>query len=174
MLLLLLDKVGFDLKISCFFSNYLVGKKTKYFWNDLSSLFFDVNIGIGQGLALSPILLILYLLPVFHIFEKRLKNLKIPISVISFVDDGLFISQNKYFHISNSNLFCSYCVMSHLLEQFSLVIKYGKTEVFHFSRSHGVFYPLFLDLSILGEPILHLKETWYYLGFIFDRKLSFC
>ena len=89
MLLLLLDKVGFDPKISCFFSNYLVGKKTKYFWNDLSSLFFDVNIGIGQGLALSPILLILYLLPVFHIFEK---NLKIPISVISFVDDGLFIS----------------------------------------------------------------------------------
>ena len=64
--------------------------------------------------------------------------------------------------------------MSHLLEQFSLVIKYGKTEVFHFSRSHGVFYPLFLDLSILGGPILHLKETWYYLGFIFDRKLSFC
>jgi len=61
-----LDKAGFDPKISCFFGNYLVGKKTKYFWNDFSSPFFNINVGVGQGSALSPILSALYLIPVFH------------------------------------------------------------------------------------------------------------
>ena len=113
----------------------MMSRKTKYFWNDFSSSYFDINIGIGQGSALSPILSALYLSPVFHIFEKRLKNLKIPVLVISFVNDSLFIAQNKSFHISNSNLFCSYHIMFLLLKQFSLVIKHGKTEVFHFSKS---------------------------------------
>ena len=97
MLLLILNKTGFDPKISHFFSNYLVGRKTKYLWNDFSSPFFDVNIGIGQGLVLSPILSVLYLSLVFYIFEKRLKKLKITVFVISFVHNSLFISQNKFF-----------------------------------------------------------------------------
>ena len=46
-------------------------------------------------------------------------------------------------------------------------------EVFHFSRLYGVFNPLLLDLTTLGGPILHSKETWYDLRFIFDRKLTF-
>jgi len=74
-----------------FFKNYLVGKKTKYLWNDFISLFFNVNIEVGQESALSPILSALYLSPVFHSFENRLKILKIPISIISFVDNGLYL-----------------------------------------------------------------------------------
>ena len=46
-LLLILDKMGFDPKISCFFSNYLVGRKTKYLWNDFSSPLFNINVGVG-------------------------------------------------------------------------------------------------------------------------------
>jgi len=121
-----------------------------------------------------PLFCQLYISPLFFIFlKKRLKNLKIPISVISFVDNSLFISQDKYFNVSNSNLFCSYNVMSSLLKQFELVIKYRKTEVFHFSRSHRMFNPPLLNLTMLGGSILHPKETWWYLGFIFDRKLNF-
>ena len=123
MLPLVMDKVEFDPRISYFFSNYLVGRKTKYFWNNFSSLFFDVNIGVEQGLALSSILSALYLLLVSHIFEKRLKNLKIPISFISFVDNSLLIFQNKFFKISNANLFCSYYIICLLLDCFELVIK---------------------------------------------------
>ena len=63
--------------------------------------------------------------------------------------------------------------MFSLLEQSSLVIEHGKTEVFHFSRAHKVFNSPTLDLSILGDPILHPKNMWCYLGFIFDRKLTF-
>ena len=52
---------------------------------------FNVNISIGQGSVLSPILSTLYLSPFIYILENRLKNLKILISIISFVDNGLFI-----------------------------------------------------------------------------------
>ena len=80
------------------------------------------------------------------------------ISIISFVDNGLFISQDKSFVVSNSNLFCSYQIMTSLLEQFGLAIEHGKTEVFHFSRVNEVFNPSLLDLTILEGPILCLKK----------------
>jgi len=58
--------------------------------------------------VLFPILSALYILPIFHIFEKRAENLKIPVSFLFFVDNGLFISQEKSFEKTNANLFCSY------------------------------------------------------------------
>jgi len=102
---------------------------------------YNINVGVGQGLALSPILLALYLTLFLHILEKHLKILKIPISMLSFVDDGLIIAQNKSIPILNSQLFCSYNVLSNLLTDFSLVIEHGKTEIFHFNRLHGEFNP---------------------------------
>jgi len=169
----ILSKVGLEPKVSRFFADYIVQMKTNYLWNNLQSPDFEVNIGVGQGSALSPILLALYLTPFLHILEKCLNNLKIPISLLSLVDDGLIIAQNNSILISNSQLFCSYNVLSNLLSDFGLVIEHGKTEIFHFNRSHGVFNPPPLDLSPLGGPILHPKDTWKYLRFLFDRKLTF-
>ena len=93
-----------------------------------------MNVGVGQGSALSSILSALYLLPFLYILENHLKNLNIPMSIISFVDNGLFISQNKSLDISNSCLFCSYNVITKLLESFSLIVEHSKTEVFHFNK----------------------------------------
>jgi len=76
LLLLILRKAGFNSKVDCFFSNYLVERKTQYFWNNFSSLFFNVDIEVEQGSALSPILSVLYLAPILHILEKCLKILK--------------------------------------------------------------------------------------------------
>ena len=145
----------------------------KYLWNNFSSPLFNVDIGVKQGSALPPVLSALYLSHIFHIFEKRLKNLKILISIISFVDDGLFVFQEKSLDISKSYLFCSYHVISSLLKHFGLVIEHRKTEVFHFSRIHGVFNPPLLDLTTLEGPAIRPKKTWHYLGFIFTRKLIF-
>ena len=89
------------------------------------------------------------------------------------MDDRLLIAQNKSLTVSNFLLFCSYHIVSSLLEQFRLIIKHGKIEVFHFSRSHKNFKLPHLDLMQLGGPILWSKNTWQYLGFIFDRKLTF-
>ena len=145
---LILDKAGLDQKISMFFKNYLVGRKTKYLWNNFISPFLNVNVGVGQESALSSILSALYLLPVFHSFENHLKILKIPISIISFVNNGLFISQNKSILHSNANLFCYYNIVLFLLMKCGLVIKHGKTDTFHFSRSHGLFNPSPLNLEV--------------------------
>jgi len=131
----ILDKAGFDPKVTSFFANYLVSRRTKYMWNEFSSPLFEVNIGVSQGSALSPILSSLYLSPFLYILENRLKNLRIPISILSFVDDGLIVAQNKSFDISNSQLLCSYNVLTKLLDSFSLSIEHSKTEIFHFSRS---------------------------------------
>jgi len=151
---LILEKAGLDPKATAFFANYLIQRSTKYLWNNLSSPLLEVNVGVGQGSVLLPILSTLYLSPFLYILENRFKNLNIPISILSFVDNGLFIVQNKSFIISNSHLFCSYNILSKLLDSFGLAIEHSKTEIFHFSRSQGVFNPLPLDLSLLGGPIL--------------------
>jgi len=76
------------------------------------------------------------------------------------MNDGLFIAQDKSLTVSNSYLFCSYHVMFLLLEQFRLGIKYGKTSVFHFSKSYRLFNPSLLNLTSLDSPILYLKKMW--------------
>ena len=50
---------------------------------------------MDQGSAFSSILSILYIALIFHNFENRTKNILSPISVsiLSFIDDSLFISQ---------------------------------------------------------------------------------
>ena len=89
LLTLILNKAGFDSKIFFLFSNYLIGKKTQYLWNDFISSFFNVDVDFWQGLALSPILLAFYISLIFHIFEKISRNLNIPVSFLFFVDNGL-------------------------------------------------------------------------------------
>jgi len=44
---LILDKAGFDSKISSFFSNYLIDRKTQYVWNNFVSSFFRAVVGMG-------------------------------------------------------------------------------------------------------------------------------
>ena len=90
-----------------------------------------------------------------------------------FVNDSFLITQSKLFHLSNACLFSSYNIALILLFKFSLQIEYLKTKVFHFSRSHSTFNPSPLDLSFISGPLLIPKNTWKYLGFIFDRKLCF-
>ena len=168
-----LEKADLDLKVTSFFVDFLARRKTNYMWNESSSLTYEVNVRVGQESTLSPILSALYLSPLLYILEKCLKNLNIPVSLISFVDDGLIISQNKSIDISNSHLFCSYNVLSGLLIKFRLNIEHSKTETFHFNRFHGTFNPPPLNLSSIRGPILCPKSSWKYLGFIFNWKLTF-
>jgi len=66
----ILYKADLEPKVAMFFANYLVQRKTNYVWNNLQSPDFEVNIGVGQGSALSPILSALYLTLFFHILKK--------------------------------------------------------------------------------------------------------
>ena len=48
---LIIRKAGFDFKVSVFFSDYLVGRKTQYLQNNFISSFFNINIDVGQDLC---------------------------------------------------------------------------------------------------------------------------
>ena len=93
--------------------------------------------------------------------------------MLSFVDDSLLLTQSKSLQVSNACLFSSYNITFNLLSKFGLLVEYSKTEIFHFSRAYGVFNLPPLDLLSLGGLVLYLKDTWKYLGFIFNRKLLF-
>ena len=73
LLSLIIKKADFDDRVVSFFANYLVNKKMNYFWNNSMSPVFNVNVGVGQGSVLSPILSALYLSPFIYILEKHLK-----------------------------------------------------------------------------------------------------
>jgi len=115
---------------------------------------------VGQGSALSPILSAMYLSPYIKIFQKCLKNLKekIPTDILSFVDDGLLISQEKSFELSSAYLTCSYNIISNILKDAGLTIKHTKTKVFHFTYSHKYNNPS-LDLTsvVLQTSFRHIS-----------------
>jgi len=70
---LILLKAGFDPKVSVFFQDYLIERKTSYSWNSFSSPTFCINMSVGQGSTLSLVLSTLYLTLLLHILENWLK-----------------------------------------------------------------------------------------------------
>ena len=58
-----------------------------------------------------------------------------------------------------ANPFCSYNIISSILLKYGLIIEYGKTDIFHFFRSHGTFNLPPLNLTFIGSPSLLPKET---------------
>ena len=106
MLTSILIHFGFANCIVDFFSNYLVDRSTQYSWNSFLSGACDVDVGMEQGSALSPIFSTLYIAPLIRIFEHRAQALNLDTCILSFVDDGLLISQGKTYnkhHFSSFN-----------------------------------------------------------------------
>jgi len=134
---LCLKKVGLNTNIVWFFNSYHLNRSTSYSWNSFTSPPFNVNVGIGQGSTLSPILSALYLAPIIKTFKKRIKNLnkEIPTDILLFVDNRLLISQEKSYSLSNSFLLCSYNITSEILIDAGLIMEHNKTKVFHFTRA---------------------------------------
>ena len=67
--------------------------------------------------------------------------------------------RKKYFEKSNANLFCNDSIISSLFKQFSLIIKYNKSKVFHFSKIPKKLNPSPLDLRYLENVVLRPKDT---------------
>jgi len=113
---IILNKADFNTRIPQFFSSYLINRQTQYVWNYFTLLSFKVDVSVGQGSALSPILSALYIASFFYIFEKRTKNFSISILVpiLSFVNDGIFVSYKKSYENFNINLYCSHSIISSL------------------------------------------------------------
>jgi len=172
MLTSILSHFGFANCIVDFFSDYLVGRSTQYSWNSFLSGACYTDIGMGQSSALSPMFSTLYIAPLIHIFEHRAQALNLDTCILSFVDNGLLISQGKTYNKTLPELYSSYRVVTNLMVTFGLIIEHDKSEIFHFSRAHNDLN-LELDLSAIGASTLKPKTYWRYLGFYFDQCLSF-
>ena len=121
---------------------------------------------------MSPILSALYIAPLLHLFERRAQALSLDTSTLSYVDDGLLVSQGRTYNKTLPELTSSYSIVSDLMASFGLVMEHDKLEIFHFSRAHNNSNPE-LDLLAISAPIFKPKTYWQYLGFYFDRWLSF-
>jgi len=114
---------------------------------------------MGQGSALSPILLVLYIAPLLYLFERQAQALNLDTFTLSYVDNGLLVSQGRTYNKTLPELTSSYSIVSDLIVSFGLVMEHDKSEIFHFSRAYNDSNPE-LDLSAIGTPILKPKTYW--------------
>jgi hypothetical protein len=70
MLMAILRHSGFPEKVIQFFSSSLVNREILYCWGEFSSPKMNADVGVGQGLALSPVESALYFAPVLAIFNQ--------------------------------------------------------------------------------------------------------
>ena len=166
---LCLTKASLNTNVLKFFRDYYSNRSTTYTWNNFTSQKFATSVEVGQGSALSPILSAIYLAPIIKTFKKRIKNLKekIHINILSFVDNGLLISQEKSYELSSTFLLSSYNMISKIFSDTGLVMEHNKSEVFYFIQACNLLNPP-INLTLVGGPILHPKSIWRYLGFFFD------
>ena len=76
---------------------------------------------MGQGSALSLILSALYIAPLLHLFERRAQALNLDTSTLSYVNDGLLVSQGRMYNKILPELTSSYSIVSDLMASFGLV-----------------------------------------------------
>jgi hypothetical protein len=131
------------------------------------------DVGVGQGSALSPVLSALYIALLMKLYDREAEHLGG--TLLSYVDDGTIIAQAPDWDANCRTLKEAYGIIFRLFERFALVLEHDKSELFHFSRKHNDTNPS-LDLGFApytGLTPLKPKTYWRYLGFYFDRKLSF-
>jgi hypothetical protein len=97
------------------------------------------------------------------------------VDLMSYVDDGTLIVRSRELEDNLPLLKEAYGVIFAAFTSLGLVLEHDKSEVFHFSRVRSLAAPP-IDLGFApftGETFLRPKPIWRYLGFFFDRKLSF-
>jgi hypothetical protein len=72
-------------------------------------------------------------------------------------------------------LWHAYTIMHEIFTAAGLVMEHDKNELFHFTRARtGWDRPIHLGFALFtDETPLKPKNFWHYLGFFFDRKLTF-
>ncbi|CAA7263213.1 unnamed protein product [Cyclocybe aegerita] len=173
MFMAVLRKQGFSPVLVEFFASYLVGCSTVYCWNTFQSDSRSADVGVRQGSALSPVISGLFIAPVMKLFY--IKAAPLNMTLLSFVDDGTILAQSKQLDDNNVGLRKAYKIIYLLFVAFALVLEHDKTELFHFSRRRDAYNPS-LDLGYAphtGATPLKPKTYWRYLGFYFDRRLTF-
>jgi hypothetical protein len=91
------------------------------------------------------------------------------------VDNGTIMAQSPTLEANLPKLVRAYSVVHELTKAMGLILEHTKSEGFHFSRKHGDVNPD-IDLGYApytGATPLRPGTIWRYLGFFFDRSLTF-
>jgi hypothetical protein len=142
-------------EVVVFFRSYLVDQFTCYAWDNDLSLEFPSSIGVGQGSALSPILLALCLTPLLKELEHRVHVAVL----ISYVNDGTIIVQSDTWGKNLVKLKLAYKIVFELTQSMGLVLEHSKLEGFHFSQKYGDSNP---DINpvLYTPPGVLLDSNW--------------
>ncbi|CAA7270779.1 unnamed protein product [Cyclocybe aegerita] len=115
----------------------------------------------------------LFIAPVMKLFYIKVAPFNT--TLLSFVDNGTMLAQSKQLRDNNVGLCKAYKIIYLLFVAFALILEHDKTELFHFSCPRDAYNPS-LDLGYaphMGDTPLTPKTYWRYLGFYFDRRLTF-
>jgi ribonuclease HI len=175
MMLRILEKQGFHPKIVNFFKCYLVGRTTHFKWGEAVSPLQEVNVGVGQGSALSPVLTNLYIAPI--LFKCDPIDGSAPLadksSLFFYVDDGLLVATSPSCTENVPILREKYQVICRELERIGLRLEHDKTELMHFHQKTTTVMPG-IDLGLApfhNGRLLMPSKVWRYLGFYFTPRL---
>ncbi|RXW11931.1 hypothetical protein EST38_g13925 [Candolleomyces aberdarensis] len=105
----------------------------------------------------------------------RIRSVGLACTLILYVDNGDIIVQSPEIATNCVMLRHVYGIVFDLFTRSGLVLEHDKTELFHFMRARTGFDQS-LDLGYvpyMGNNPLKPKMFWRYLGFYFDRKLTF-
>ena len=122
MLLAILCIQGFSPLLLKFFKSYLVEWFTIYKWNDFLLQPMQADTGVGQGSALSPVLLALFVAPVMRLYIIRAEQQGLKTTLLLYVDDGTVAAQSKSLHLNNDTLQKAYVILFTLFTAVGLVL----------------------------------------------------
>jgi hypothetical protein len=114
---------------------YLVGRHTMYKWDSFTSDPFVADVGVGQGLAMSPVLSALYLTLIMRHFHAS--DISHKVDLMSYVDDGTIIAQSRRVEDNLPLLKEVYRWLFRAFESLGLVLEHDKSEVFLASWRQG-------------------------------------
>ncbi|KAF8646075.1 hypothetical protein AX16_007407 [Volvariella volvacea WC 439] len=181
-LIRVLKKQGFNHKYTSLFESYFQGRSTTYRLGEYKSESFPIEVGLGQGSAISPTLSALYVAPGLKTLTDEVGDDEDSLQI--FVDDGVWSSTGETLVDNCARLKKRYMRTRDVLGYLGLIVEHAKTELKHFYTNKVKGAPSLptydttptIDLDeapYTGDSPLKEKQMWRYLGFFLDSSLSF-
>ena len=175
-LLMTLYEMGFPLPTIKWVASFLTGRESALKIGDTVGPMAPMTVGVPQGSPISPILSVIYTVPILKDLNDSLPTSQDGIQVLvkSYIDDFSLLAISSSPDENISLLTVRLHQVANSLQGVGMRIDPSKSELIHFSRKHQRSDPpLITNLynSLLTDTPATEHLRW--LGIYFDRKLRF-